>query len=157
MLPRQLLALASVAALIGTAGCSTTKSDGPDLGGRTAVIIQSRTKQEIMDMTVAVFREKQYQVKSAGKFEGVFERRGTTMQEAAWGGWNTGGGGVWERVTVNVSTYDAGGELVEADVKLILDKGDDVFEETRDLPRRQRKPHQEMLNEVKARLQGPPV
>ena len=108
-------------------------------------------------MTLTVFREKQYQVKLSTKTDAIFERKGSNMQTAAWGGWNMGDGGVWERVMVNVSDFEANGQLLEADVKLILDKGDEVFEETRNLPRRQRKPHQEMLNEVKARLQGPPA
>ncbi len=155
---RHLFSLAATLVFFAT-GCSSTgdKSGGPDLGTRTAVVIQNRTKKEIMDMTLTVFREKQYQVKLSTKTDAIFERKGSNMQTAAWGGWNMGDGGVWERVMVNVSDFEANGQLLEADVKLILDKGDEVFEETRNLPRRQRKPHQEMLNEVKARLQGPPA
>lgn len=108
-------------------------------------------------MTLKVFREKGYQVKTSDKAEAIFERKGTAMQTTTWGGWNMGGGGVWERVTVNISDFDANSQLLEAEVKLILDKGDSVFEETRDLPRRQQKPHREILNEVKSRLQGPPA
>jgi len=159
MLHRYLHSLVLAAALGLLTGCSTTaeKTDGPDLGRRTAVVIKGRTRQEIMDMTLKVFGEKEYQVKTSGKAEAIFERKGSAMQEATWGGWNTGGGGVWERVTVKISDFDASSQLVEASVKLILDKGDSIFEETRDLPRRQQRPHREILNEVKARLQGPPA
>lgn len=108
-------------------------------------------------MTIKLFREQDYQVKSSDKVEAIFERKGNSRQTATWGGWNMGGGGVWERVTVTISDFDASSQLLEAEVKLILDKGDSVFEETRDLPRRQQKPHREILNEVKARLQGPPA
>lgn len=133
-------------------GCATSDSG---FGSRTAVVINNRTPQEIKDKTLEVFREKLFDVKSSSKSEIVFERAGSAWQDVTWGSWY--GGGVWERATVRIQDYGDGAYMVDAQVKLVRDNTDDFFEDSQTLGRRARKPYQELLNEVKARLNGPPA
>jgi len=141
----------SLALLVGATGCASTKGE---FGNRTAVLIKSRTQKEIMDTTIKVFEEKGYERRTSDRTTAMFERKGSNWQTATWGGWN---GAVWERATVTLGDYGEGAYLLEVKVVLVGDKGDAFFEDKKDLPRRGYKPFQEMLNEVQARLQGPPA
>ncbi|HAV60819.1 MAG TPA: hypothetical protein DCY13_00445 [Verrucomicrobiales bacterium] len=134
------------------AGCATSDSG---FGSRTAVVVNNRTPKEIMDTTLAVFREKEFEVKSSTKREVVFEKKGSTWQDVTWGGWY--GDGVWERADIRIIDYGGGAYMIEAKVRLVRDRSEEFFEDSQRLGRRARKPYQELLNEVKARLEGPPA
>jgi hypothetical protein len=149
---RTLFSCLTLALIALAPGCASNKSE---FGDRTAVMIRNRTPKEIIDSTIVVFQEKGFQVKISTKTEAIFERKGSEWQAATWGGWS--GTGVWERATVRLSDYGAGAYLLEANVEIIGDKGDAFMEDSRPLPRRARKPYQEMLNDVQGRLQGPPA
>ncbi len=148
---RRIVSWLFIASVALAAGCASNKGA---FGDRTAVLIHNRAPKEIVDTTIGVFQAKGYQVKTSGKTEAVFERKGSNWQTATWGGWS---GAVWERATIKVGEYGDGAYLLEVDVKIIGDKGDAFFEDTKALPRRGYKPFQEMLNEVQAKLQGPPA
>jgi len=149
---RKLTPSLAMALILLASGCA---SDKGAFGDRTAVLIHQRTPKEIVATTIDVFKEKNFELKTSSKLEVVFELKGSNWETVTWGGWD--GKGVWQRATVKVIDYGAGDYLLEADVKLIGDKGDEFFEDSRNLPRRARKPYQELLNEVQARLQGPPA
>lgn len=136
-----------LALLTFAGGCATDK--GP-FGDRTAVLILQHKPKEILDATTAVFTAKGFEVAKTTKTEAVFERKAGTWQAMAWGGWN--GMEAWERATVEVKDYGGGDYILEADVKLVNDKGDHFFEDTRALSKRARKPYQEMLDEVQKKL-----
>lgn len=138
-----------LALILVAAGCATPQGE---FGNRTAVLIKSHAPKEILEMTIKVFEEKGYELRTSDRTTAMFERKGSHWQTAKWGGWS---GAVWERATVKVGEHGAGGQLLEVDVVLIGDKGDEFFEDKKALPRREYKPFQEMLNEVQARLQGP--
>ena len=149
---RKLSILLALAVSALGSGCASNKSP---YGDRTAVLIKNRAPKEIIESTITVFQEKGFEVKISTKTDAIFERKGNEWQAATWGGWS--GGGVWERATVRLSDYGAGAYLLEVDVKIIGDKGDAFMEDSRPLPRRARKPYQEMLNAVQVRMQGPPA
>jgi len=148
---RSLAGLLGLALLAGATGCASTKGE---FGNRTAVLIKTRAPKEIIETTIKVFEENGYERRTADRTTAMFERKGSNWQTATWGGWS---GAVWERATIKVGDYGAGAHLLEVDVVLIGDKGDEFFEDKKALPRRGYKPFQEMLNEVQARLQGPPA
>ena len=154
MINRTLVSFLGLVFALLAGGCASTVDNG-GLGDRTAVLIRNRTPKEIIDTTIAVFQEKQFQLKTSSKTEVVFEQRGSKWKEITWGGWY--GDGVWERTQIKVTDYGAGAWLVEAEIKLIRDKGEEFFEDPQRLPRRAYKPYQLLLNEVQARLQGPPA
>ncbi len=153
IIARYLICCLTIALLAFANGCASSSSK-KEFGNRTAVMIKNRTQKEIMETSIRVFEEKGYELRTSDRTTAMFERKGSNWQTAAWGGWS---GAVWERATTRLSDYGEGAYLLEVDVKIIGDKGDAFFEDSKDLPRRNYKPFQEMLNEVQARLQGPPA
>ena len=148
-LNRTLVSCLGLIAVLLAGGCASTENKD-NLGRRIAVLIRNRTPKEIVDTMIAVFQEKQFQVKSSGKTEAVFEQRGSNWKKFTWGSWY---GEVWERAKIRVTDYGSGTWLVEAEVKVIRDKGDEFFEDPQRVPYRAQKPYQALLNEVQTRLQ----
>jgi hypothetical protein len=134
------------------AGCATGK--GP-FGDRTAVLVENRTPAKIIEASIAVFQEKQFQLRSSGRAEAVLEIKSSAWMTVTWGGWDAGG--VWERAHLKVTDYGGGSYLLEVDVELIGDKGDEFFEDSRPLPQRRYEPYQELLNEIQFRLRQTPA
>lgn len=141
-----------IALLALAAGCA---SDTGGYGNRTAILIQNHTPKTIIDTAIAVFEEKEFTVKTSGKTELVVEQKSSAWRTVTWGGWS--GDGVWERAHLRVTDYGAGAHLLEADVKMISDKGDEFFEDSQRITRRAHKPYQELLNEVQRRLAALPA
>jgi hypothetical protein len=152
-MPHPILARSLIIALLALAvGCA---SDTGGHANRTAVLIQNHTPKTIIDTAIVVFEEKEFTVKTSGKMELVVEQKSSAWKAVTWGGWS--GDGVWERAHLRIMDYGAGAHLLEADVKMVSDKGDEFFEDSQRLPRRAHKPYQELLNEVKRRLAALPA
>ncbi|HSH17410.1 MAG TPA: hypothetical protein VLD18_15330 [Verrucomicrobiae bacterium] len=152
-MPNPVLARSLIIAFLAlAAGCA---SDGGGYGNRTAVLIQNHTPKEIIDTAIAVFEAKEFTVKTSGKMEVVVEQKSSGWKDVTWGGWS--GDGVWERAHLRVMDYGAGAYLLEADVRMISDKGDEFFEDSQRITRRAHKPYQELLNEVQRRLAALPT
>lgn len=146
-LTRKYIGGLALAVLALASGCATDK--GP-FGDRTAVLILQHKPKEILDATTAVFTAKGFELAKTTMTEAVFERKAGAWQAMAWGGWS--GMEAWERATVSVKDYGGGDYILEADIKLVNDKGDHFFEDTRTMSKRARKPYQEMLDEVQKSL-----
>jgi hypothetical protein len=152
-MPHPVLARSLIIAVLAlAAGCA---SDTGGHGNRTAVLIQNHTPKEIIDTAIVVFEEKEFTVKSSGKMEVVVEQKSSTWQELTWGAWSSDG--VWERAYLRITDYGAGAYLLEADVKMIRDRGQEFFEDAQRVSRRAHKPYQELLNEVLRRLAALPA
>lgn len=135
------------ALVIMASGCAT--KDRP-FGDRTAVLILHHTPKEILDASATVFASRNFEIKSVGKKDAVFERKAGSLQSLAWGGWHAGSS--WERATLHVSDYGGDAFLLVAEVNVVSDKGDAFFEDKHSLSRRALKPYQEMLDEVQRNL-----
>ena len=148
---RNLLVVTGVTCLLFTGGCAT---DG-EFGDRTAVVIYNQEPEKIIDATTQVFSSKGFNKTSSSDTEVVFERKGTLMQNMAYGSWMEGS--IWEKATLIVEPYGKGASLLEAKVDRVSNKNDEFFAETKSLSKRARKPYQEILDQIANMLSGFPA
>ncbi|GEM_PF-2237782 len=149
---RNLLLVAALSAsLLFVGGCATPS----EFGDRTVVLIHNQEPETIIETTTQVFIGNGFTKVGSTDTEGVYERRGTTMQNMAYGSWMEGA--IWEKATVTVEPYGKGASLLEAKVDRISNKNDEFFAEKKAMPKRARKPFQEMLDQIATQLNGIPV
>jgi len=148
VLPAALLA----GGLLFNGGCATTG----EFGDRTAVVVYNQKPEKIIDVSTQVFVSQGFSTISSSEEEAVYERKGTTMQNMAYGSWMEGG--IWEKATLKVEPYGQGSSLLEAKIVRVSNKNDDFFAESKPMSKRARKPFQELLNKIASQLNGmPPV
>ena len=139
-----LLALCAV----GLVGCQSAQSPGGK--SHAAVRIPGHSLAELQQTTTAVFREAGYALKLSLPAEMVFERPGSGMDAAKWGGWS--GQGVTMRVKVRVTETIEGGHLLQADAYAVQNSADPFFQtETRNMLLNSH-PYKKLLNQVADRL-----
>jgi hypothetical protein len=149
---RDLLPTVAVAAgLMFASGCA---SPG-EFGDRTVVVIYNQKPEAIIGATTETFVNQGFTRTYDSDDEAVFERKGTTMQNLAYGSWMEGS--IWERATLTVEPYRTGASLLEAKVERISNKNDDFFTDKKQLSKRARKPFQEMLDQIAFKLNGFPA
>ncbi len=127
-------------------GCKTPP---PGAEGSLAwVEIKGQTGPVINDAVDAVFKQNGYHLKKALRGEAVYQKPGSTSDNIAWGDWSSG---VSIRVNVRVNPKPNGVYLVFCDASIIRSADDPVMEETQKIHFR-RAPYQQLLDEVKAKL-----
>jgi hypothetical protein len=130
------------------AGC---KSAGKPAGGCFASVeINGNTPGQISRMAAEVFRENGYLVAHSGLTETVFEKRGSTMNNLAYGNW-MGGEPVWVRVKVFIVQTGEMSSRLQCTATLLRDRNG-LMEEEIKVSRLRRGPYQKMLEEVRERL-----
>jgi hypothetical protein len=141
----------AIVCLFFTGGCA---SDG-EFGDRTAVLIYNQKSETIIETTTQVFVRNGYTPVTVNDDDAVYERKGTTAQNMAYGSWMSGK--VTEQATVTVEPYAKGAKLLIVKAELLSNKDDDFFREEKKMSRRARKPFQEMINQVADMLGGFPT
>jgi hypothetical protein len=147
---RNLFTAAAMVALMFTVGCATPG----EFGDRTVVVIYNQEPEKIIEATTHKFTSVGFTTLTTDDNEGVYERTGSTMQNLAYGSWMEGS--IWEKATLTVEPYGNGASLLEAKVDRISNKNDEFFMDKKALSKRQRKPFQEMLDQIATELNGFP-
>ena len=134
--------------MTGLVSCQSAKQPGST--SHASVRIPGRSVAQIQQTTTAVFREAGYALALARPEEMIFERPGSRLDAAKWGGWM--GEGVIMRVKVRLSEAPNGGHLLQADAYAVENSTDPFFRtESRNMLLN-RRPYQKLLNEVASRL-----
>jgi hypothetical protein len=130
------------------AGC---KSAGkPAAGCFASVEINGNTPGQISRVAVEVFRENGYLAAHSGPPEMVFEKRGSTMNNLAYGNW-MGGEPVWVRVKVSIVRTGEMANRLQCTASLLRDRNG-LMEEEIKVSRLRSGPYQKLLEEVRRRL-----
>ncbi len=115
-----------------------------------SVRIAGHSEAEIRQTAATVFREQGYTPDYSTPAEIVFDRPGSRLDAAKWGG--LAGGGVTMRVKVRLRPQPDGSHLLIADAYAVQNASDPFFQtESRNVILN-RRPYQRLLNEVAARL-----
>jgi len=101
-------------------------------------------------MTATVFQEHGFKATEPGFDHLVFEKKGSTMNEIAYGGW-MGETPVWVRVKLSVVPVAEGTCRLQCDAYLVQDKGSPIEEEKR-IGSMHRGQYRKLLEEVARRL-----
>jgi hypothetical protein len=135
------------------AGCKTS-TPSPRLSDSLAYVeVTGRTPLEVAHAVSEVFREASYspaRLPANDDMRLMFEKETGKGDLVLFGDWS--GKNLWHRVRINIKPLDAQRQLVECDVYRVLDRGDPRFEEESKLSTLKKKPYQEILDKVKARL-----
>ena len=150
---RRLLASLGLAALI-LAGCATppNKTGSPRLA---SVIIQDRSTNQIAAALTAAFGRHEYKLMRHKDDAMVFEKRGTLMNNLAYGDWY--GGSITDRVGVYQKDLGSGKTLVDCDAWMVQDADDPFFEKPRSMGSGRRSTYQKILDEAEADLLKEPA
>ncbi len=137
-----------ILAVAGQFGCQSAKQSGSM--SHASVQIQGHSVADIQQTATAVFGQQNYRLAAATPGEMVFERPGSRRDALKWGGW--AGNGVTMRVKVVLSQMPDASHLLEANAYAVQNSDDPFFQtESRNILLN-RRPYQELLNEVGRRL-----
>lgn len=133
-------------------GCKSAEKQ--PVPGFAAVELTGNTPGQISEMAQEVFAEQGYQVARSGVTSLVFEKKGTGMNNAAYGNW-LGDAPVWVRVKAQIGSVAGRTFRLECQAYMVRDRGAATEEEIK-LGSMRRKPYQKLLDEVAARLKRIP-
>ena len=143
--------LLCVLSTLSVVGCSSTQKSNPPFA---SVIIVGNTPGQIRNAAVAVFGNDGYQVINSNPSSLVFEKKGTSFDNFAYGGW-LGDEGVWIRVKGAIVPAGEMTFRLECSAYRVLDRNGSVEEENA-VGRSGRKPYQKLLDKVAQRLNTKP-
>ena len=129
-------------------GCQSAKQPGSM--SHAAVQVKGHSLEDIRQTTTAVFREAGYSLVATSLQEMVFDRPGSRRDAAKWGGWSEEG--VTMRVKAGLSKMTDGSYLLEADAYAVQNSDDEFFRTERRNVLLNRRPYQELLDEVARRM-----
>jgi hypothetical protein len=135
-----------IATLLAT-GCRSPRhsfSERP-----AAVVINSKSSEEITDATVDVFTTSGFVQAKGERGELVFQKPGTFSNSLVHGDWSRGG--VWMRVKMYRRELSPVQTVVDADIYMVQDYDDPLFQTERKVSSR-RSEVQALLNKVAERL-----
>ena len=133
---------------LSLAGCQSSKQPGSM--SHAAVQIQGQSPANIRQATTAVFTENGFARTAATDESMVFERPGSRRDALKWGGW--AGAGVTMRVKVAVTQMVNGRYLETADVYAVQNSDDPFFRTESRVALANRRPYQDLLDQVAKRL-----
>jgi hypothetical protein len=130
-------------------GCrSTPKSKAH---GFASVIINGNTPGQISAVAAEVFRAHGYKAAEVGRTALVFEKKGTSLSNLAYGSW-LGDTPIWERVKVTIVPVAEMAFRLQCQAYRVQDKGGAIEEEVK-IGSLHAHPYQKLLEEVAARFQ----
>lgn len=106
--------------------------------------------EEIQKATAEVFGAEGYSERGRSAEMMVFDRAGSRRDAAKYGGWY--GEGVTMRVRVGFTSLAGGNYRLQADASAVQDAGDPFFADESRAMMLNRRPYQNLLNEVANRL-----
>jgi hypothetical protein len=135
---------------IATAGCHSTPE--AESGILSWVVLRGNTPGQIAQVTTEVFQKHDYKVSEAGLNRLMFEKKGSAMNNIAYGSWMKDDP-IWVRVRVSI--VPAGEQMFRLQCRawLVRDK-DGATEEEIKIHHMHHRPYDELLGEVAARLGG---
>jgi hypothetical protein len=143
-----LLAFTSLFGLLWFTGCQSGKEPGSS--SHAVVQINGHSLEEIQKTTAAVFGEAAFSLDSTSPELMNFERPGTRGDAAKYGGWT--GTGVTMRVKVAFRELAGGAYQLQADAYSQQNSTDPFFRTENRVMLLNRKPYQQLLDEVAKRL-----
>jgi hypothetical protein len=144
--------LLAVCGLLLSTGCQTTSPTGDSV--MVFETIQGRSLSSIRLAALEVFQAGGYQVKSAFHRDLVFEQQGSTMSSIAFGSWAEPA--IWLRVKLRIEELRPGVNALQCNVYRVQNRGDTILEEESRAYGKKKKPFQEMLRTIKAKLDALP-
>jgi hypothetical protein len=143
-----LLSVTGLLVLLLSSACQSAHEPG---GTSHAVKqIQGRSLEEIQKTTAEVFGAEGYTERGRNPEMMVFDRAGSRRDAAKYGGWS--GEGVTMRVRVGFTGLAGGNYRLQADATAVEDAGDPLFEDESRAMTLNRRPYQNLLDEVAKRL-----
>jgi hypothetical protein len=130
------------------AGCKSPEA--ANSGSMAAVEISGHSGVAVREMARAVMRANNYAEAAVQDFDMVFERPASKRDTAAFG--SLAHGAVWERVKMRIRQRPSGPIMLACDAFIVENKGEGMFETERRLAVMRQARYQDMLNEVKTRL-----
>ena len=154
---RPLLVFPAILLMTSLAMVGCKSPEGPGSDSLAAVEISGRSFVEVARTTSEVFQEAGFQPAPLPPNQDrekrlVFEKRGTAGDGWLYGDWSSSE--IWYRAKVVFATHGADTYLIKCDAFRVLEKGSKHFEEEHKLSRAKRGAYQDLLNKVKAKLQG---
>ncbi len=143
------LALGWLVLSFGLAGCSTLSLDMEKSGTLPTVEIEGVFFEEIVDACNEVLPQHGYEFVRQRGTRLMYEKRASTMDYLAWGGWSTNEDELIERLSVNLREMGADSFELECQPYFVTDAGGHM-EEARKISRMKRGKFQRLLEEVKA-------
>jgi hypothetical protein len=133
-------------------GCGTF--DKPTAAKFASVIIEGHTPAQIRDAATRVFAEQGFKVITT-KTNLICEKEASSTDNVVYGNW-MGGEPVWLRIRVTIVTLSDGIYRLQCVAFHVRDKGSFAFEEEVQVSKMASHPYRKSLEEVAARLRGPP-
>ena len=142
--------LALISLVLAVCGCHTTRETAP--GTIASVVLHGNTPGQIGDAVIAVFNQNGYITMQAGLNDLVFEKKGSKMNNLAYGSW-MGEEPVWVRVRLTIIPVGEAVCRLECRAFLVKDRGT-AAEETFKVNRLHSSRYEQLLDEVASRLNG---
>ncbi len=133
----------------GLAGCSTLSLDMETSGTVPEVEIEGAFFEEIVDGCHEVLPKEGYKFVGQRGSCVIFEKRASTMDYLAWGGWSTSEDELVERLRLNVREVGSDSFQLECQPFFVTDAGGHM-EEARKISRLKSGKFQRLLEDVKA-------
>jgi hypothetical protein len=114
------------------------------------VEIYGYTPRQISDMTIQVFKENHFMVAFSGPTRLQFEKKGSTMDNVAYGNWLEAP--IWIRVKVSIENIGEAKFRLRSEAFYLRDRGATTEEQIN----ASSGPYDKMLNEVASRLRTTP-
>jgi len=129
-------------------GCQTPSGSSDD--SLASVTVSNRTMAEINTATLGVFRRNSFVGGQTSPGQYRFERAGSALNRLAYN--DLFGEGVAVRVFVSVTPLDGTSTRISCKAEVVQDPGDPIVEDSYKVRKFQKKPYQDLLNEIQARL-----
>ncbi len=143
-----LLAL-GLGAFVG-GGCRSTPE--PEAGGFASVLIGGNTPGQIGAMAIDMFNAHGYLAVESGQTHLVFEKKGSSLSNLAYGSW-LGDTPVWMRVKVAIVPVAEATFRLQCQAYRVQDRGGALEEEVK-IGRLHSHPYQKLLEEVAGRFRN---
>ena len=140
-------------AVCGWSGWGCRTAQGPESGSLASVEIKGQSLLEVAQATSEVFRAAGYTtIPSSSKYETklIFEKVGTKGDVLLYSGWH--GTEVWYRAKITFINLAPETQLIKCDGYRVLDRNDLHFEQEKKLSWSKKGAFQDLLDQVKARL-----
>ena len=134
-------------------GCGTF--DKPSAEKFASVIIEGQTPARIRDVTAGYFRERGFNIVAMSKTNVVCEKQGSSSDNVVYGNW-MGGEPVWLRIKLTIVPLNEGLCRLQCLAFKVRDKGSMAFEEEVQVSKMAAHHYRKIMQEVAARLRGPP-
>lgn len=130
-------------------GCHSTQKSASS--SFASIEIRNKNPVQIRQAALDIFHEHDYKAPVATLAKMVFEKEGTTFDNASYGNW-MGGTPIWIRIKLKVLPMAEDVYELQCMAFYVRDKGRAAFEEEIKVSNMRSRPYQKLLDEVAQRL-----